>query len=137
MLKPIFNELEMTKIVLTKFNESWLDKNPDPVVLYNIIQDQLSLNIFQRVVTQEVLSHVISNKKCQCLGRDKQLLFYIRRERGVGKRKIIEAIYLGFSLLKIRSELLIVAPTGVAAVKIRGATIYKALSIDRHEKNKK
>lgn len=37
MLKPIFDDLEMSGFILTDIDENWLDQNPDLVVLYNII----------------------------------------------------------------------------------------------------
>lgn len=65
MLEPIFNEMKMSKAVLTKIDKSCFDDNLDSVVLYGIIQDQLLLNTLQRVVVEEVLSHAISNKRYQ------------------------------------------------------------------------
>ena len=49
----------------------------------------------------------------------------------------MEVIHLRFSLLKIRLELLIAAATGGVAANIGLATIYGALNIDEHVKNKK
>ena len=137
MLEPIFDELEISAIVPTKFDKSWLDKNSDPIVLCNIIQGQLPLNSLQRVVVEEVLSHAISNKGCQCQDKGKQLLLYVRKEGRVRKSRIIEAIQLGFGLLKKRSKLLIAASTRASAADIGGVTIHRALSIDGRVKNKK
>ena len=100
MFKPIFDELEMSGIVLTEFDESRLGKNPDLVVLCNIIQGRLPLNTLKHVIVEKVLSHAISNKECQCQDKGEQLLLYVRKEGKVGKSRVVEIIHLGFSLLK-------------------------------------
>lgn len=44
MLKPIFDKLEIFKDVFIEINISWLNKNSDLGVLYNIIQSEFLLN---------------------------------------------------------------------------------------------
>lgn len=56
-------------------------------------------------------------------------MFYIRDEGRVRKIRVVKAIYLRFSCLKRRKQLLIVAPAGAATANIGGATIHGALSI--------
>lgn len=66
ILELIFNELEMFVALFTEIDKSWLDKNSDLILLYDIIQGRLSLNILQLILVKEVLSHIISNKRCWC-----------------------------------------------------------------------
>lgn len=65
ILELIFNKIEMSKAVLTKINKSCLGDDPNPVILYDIILDQLSLNTLQCIIIRKALSHAISNKRCQ------------------------------------------------------------------------
>lgn len=37
ILKPVFDKFKIYKAVFTKIDKSWLDKNLDLVILYNII----------------------------------------------------------------------------------------------------
>lgn len=78
---------------------------------------------------KKTLNHVIFNKGNQCHYKSDQLLLYIKREKGVGKNKVVRAIHLGFNYLKKQTKLLILAPTRATMAKISGATIYGALSI--------
>lgn len=64
----------------------------------------------QRVVVKKTLNHLIINKGHQCQNRSKQFLYYVKKKGGVGKNRVVKAIYLGFNFLQKRSELLIVAP---------------------------
>ena len=57
-------------------------------------------------------------------------LLYIRGEGKVGKSRIVKAIHMGFMFLERQSELLLVAPSGIAAANISGATVHNALNID-------
>lgn len=61
----------------------------------------------------------------------------MRGEGGVGKSRVVKTIYLGFSFLKKRSELVIAVLIRVATANIRNATMYSALNIDGRMKNKK
>lgn len=85
IFKPISDELEMSKTVLIKIDESELGKNPDLIVLCNIIQGRLHLNILQHIIVEEVLSYFISNKRCQCQNWGKSLLSYIRKREELEK----------------------------------------------------
>ncbi len=134
-LEPLMDEIEMSEKLLTEVEYNRLSENPEVIILYDIIQDRLPLNHLQRVVVKKVLNHTILNKGNQCHHRSEQLLLYVRGEGGVGKSRVVKAIHLRFSFLKRRKELLIAAPTGVAAANIGGATIHGALSIqDRIQK---
>ena len=77
-----------------------------------------------------MLNHAILNKKNQCHHKNDQFLLYVRREGGVGKSRIVKIIYLGFSFLKKRKELLIATPTKTITANIGGATIHEVLNID-------
>ena len=137
ILELIIDEIEMSEEHLTKVEYNRLGENPQAVILCDIIQNQLPLNHLQMVVVEEALNHAILNKRNQCRHRSDQLLLYVRGEGGVGKSRVIKAIYLGFSFLKRQTELLIAAPTGAAAANIGGATIHEALSIDERIQSKK
>ncbi len=130
ILEPIIGKIEMSEEYLTKVESSYLSDNPQAIILYDIIQDQLPLNHLQRVVVEEVLNHAICNEENQCHLRSDQLLLYVRGKGGVGKNRIVKAIYLGFSFLKRRKELLIAASTRAITANISGATIHRTLSID-------
>lgn len=93
--------------------------------------------MLQRIVVEEVLNYAISNKGCQCQDKSKQLLFHIKREKEIGKSKIVETIYLRFSFFKKRSGLLIKTLIRVASANIRSIIIFKVLSINEQVKNKK
>lgn len=120
ILEPIIDEIEMSEEHLTKVEYNRLGENPQAVILCNIIQNRLPLNHLQRVVIEEALNHAIVNKGNQCGHRSDQLLLYVRGEGGVGKSRVVKAIYLGFSFLKRRTELLIATRTGAAAANIGG-----------------
>ena len=56
----------MLEEYLTKIKYSRLGNNPQAIILYEIIQDWLSLNHLQRVVVEKMLNHAIFNKGNQC-----------------------------------------------------------------------
>lgn len=85
----------------------------------------------QRVVVEKALNHAIINKRRQYQDKSNQFLLYIRENGGVGKSKIIKAIYLGFNFLKRQFELLIIASTSIAMANIRVVTIHRALNTDK------
>lgn len=62
ILELIFNKIEMFKAVLIKIDKSCLGNDLDPVILNDIIQDQLFLNTLHCVVIEKALNHAISNK---------------------------------------------------------------------------
>ncbi len=130
ILEPIMDKIEILEKI---FNQSSIQppwQKSKAIILYDIIYNRLPLNHLQRVVVEEVLNYAILNKVNQCHLRSDQLLLYVRREGGVGKNRIIKAIHLGFSFLKKRKKLLIIALIRAVIAKIGGATIYKALNID-------
>ena len=55
----------MSEEFLTKIEKNHFDKNPQAVILCDIIQDQLSHNYLQKIVVEKALNHVIVNKKHQ------------------------------------------------------------------------
>lgn len=114
-----------------------LGKNLQTVIPCNIIQDRLFLNYLQRIVIEKALNHTIVNKRRQYQDKSDQFLLYIRKKGGVGKSRVIKAIYLRFNFLKKQSELLIIAPTDAVMANIRDATIHKTLSIDKRVQSKK
>ncbi len=130
ILEPIISKIEISEEHLTKVEFSRLGNNLQAIILYDIIQDRLLFNYLQRVVVEEVLNHAICNEGNQCHLRSDQLLLYVRGEGGVGKSRIVKAIYLGFSFLKRQKALLITAPTRAATAHIDGVTIHGVLNVD-------
>ena len=63
VLEPIIDEIEMLEQHLTEIEYSRLGKDPQIVILYDIIHNQFSLNHLQRVIVKEALNHAILNKK--------------------------------------------------------------------------
>lgn len=100
IIKPIIDKIEMSEKHLTEVEYSRLSKNPQAIILYDIIQDWLFLNPLQRVIVKKVLSYAILSKGNQYYHRSKQILLYVRGKRGVGKIRILKAIHLRFSFLK-------------------------------------
>ena len=94
---------------LTKIESSYFGDNPQTIILYNIIQDQILPNYLQKVVVEKVLNHAIFNIKKQCHHTNNQLLLYIRGIREVRKSKIIKAFHLEFCFLKRQKKLIIAA----------------------------
>lgn len=62
ILEPMIDEIEISQKYLIKVEYNRLGKNPQTIILYDIIQDRLPLNHLQRVVMEEALNHVIPNK---------------------------------------------------------------------------
>ncbi len=71
-LEQLIDKVEMLEELLTEVEYNRLSKNPDVIILYDIIQDRLTLNHLQRVVVEEVLNHPILNKGNQCHHRSEQ-----------------------------------------------------------------
>ena len=55
----------MLKELLTKVEYNCLSKNPQVIILCDIIKDWLPFNHLQRVVVEEVLNHAILNMENQ------------------------------------------------------------------------
>lgn len=66
ILEPIFDKIKMLEKFLTKIEKDRFGKNPQAIILCDIIQDQLSLNYLQRVVIEEAFNQAIVNKRRQC-----------------------------------------------------------------------
>ncbi len=57
------------------------------------------------------------------------MLLYIGGKGGVGKSQVIRAIVAGMDLINCKEELILIAPTGAAAVNIASNTYYTSLDI--------
>ena len=62
ILELIIDEIEISEEHLTKVEYNRLGKNPQAVILCDIIQNRLPLNHLQRVVVEKALNHAILNK---------------------------------------------------------------------------
>ena len=83
ILEPIIHKIEMWKKHLIKVKYNRLNKNPQAIILYGIIQNRLLLNHLQSIVVEEAVNHAILNKKNQCCHRSDQFLLFVKREEGV------------------------------------------------------
>lgn len=61
----MIDEIEMSEKHLTKLKYNWFSKNPQAIILYDIIQDRLPFNYLQSVVVEKTLNHIILNKRYQ------------------------------------------------------------------------
>ncbi len=104
--------------------------NSDSRALCDHIYLLLPLNQLQRLIVEGILDHAIKFKEKMFLDSGKQLLIYIRGERGVGKSRVMKVIEMGFILLSRRNELVISAPTGSAANSIGGSIVHIALGVN-------
>ncbi|KAF5325769.1 hypothetical protein D9611_000667 [Ephemerocybe angulata] len=86
-------------------NEFSLDSNPEQHRAFRIISDHITMG-------------------------GKQLLIYVGGSGGTGKSHVIKAIVALFTRLGRRSELLLGAPTGIAAVLIGGSTLHSLALIN-------
>lgn len=91
----------------------------------------------QHIIIEEVISYIISNKRCYYQNIGKQLLLYIRKERKMRKNRVIEAICLRFNFLIRKSECLIVVFRRIVVANNKDVIIYKTLGINKQVKNKK
>lgn len=73
---------------------------------------------------EDILDHIIPNKRKMFLNFDQQLLIYIRDEEDVRKSTLINIIEMSFSLLSRMTELIISAPTCSAANGIGESIMY-------------
>lgn len=64
-LELLMDEIEILEKHLTKVEYNRLNKNPEVIILCDIIQDQLPFHHLQRVVVEKVLNYVILNKENQ------------------------------------------------------------------------
>lgn len=81
---------------------------------------------------EEILDHIIRNKKKLYIIREDQLLLYIRGEEKIGKSYIIHVLEMGFTLLDRKNELMLSISIGYAAKDIRRNIVYITLSINTY-----
>lgn len=130
ILDLIVDEITMSKEHLIQIEYNRLGENSQAIILCNIIYNWLSLNYLSRILVEEALHHIITNKGNQYRNRSDQFLLYIKGKRRVGKSRVIKVIYLGFCFLRRQKKLVITTPTRFAIANIAGAIINGALSID-------
>lgn len=99
-------------------------------IVSNVI-DHMSLhqNIEQLRAFMIIVHHVFVG--------DDQLLMHVSGVGGTGKSHLISAIVLFFEEIKRRHELMLSAPTGIAAVLIKGFTLHALLLMSPNWKSKK
>ncbi|KAF5316214.1 hypothetical protein D9619_006531 [Psilocybe cf. subviscida] len=89
--------------VIEKMN---LSSNPEQLKAFNTVADHLAT------------------------GKTDQLLMYVSGVGGTGKSHVIRSIITLFDCLGVRERLLLGAPTGIAAVLIRGQTLHSLTLIN-------
>ena len=115
--------------------------NKLPAILDNIINENIrSLNMKQREVFNFIdkwSRDYIKSFRCKVIKKVKSFNIFITGGAGVGKFHLIKVIVL--SLNKVlgykgsnvdKPRILLLAPTGVAAININGTTIHSGLGID-------
>jgi hypothetical protein len=107
-----------------------LGPNPTGLAVTQVIQDTLPLYYKQALLVRSVLDHAIQLAGNPTVEAGNQLLLYTAGEGGTGKSRVIKAIELGYTLLRRKQEVVLMAPTGTAAHNIGGRTIHTALGID-------
>lgn len=80
-----------------------------------LVRETLPLNQKQFLVVRKILSHAIRHDGKLTLDAEDQMLFAVAGEGGVGKTRVIKAVELGLELLRRKDEVLLLAPTGLAA----------------------
>ena len=70
------------------------------------------------------------------VSKQKQKLLYVGGEDGVGKSQIVKTIVAGMDLVFRKNEVILMAPTGVAADNISGNTCHTVLGIGLGKKQK-
>ena len=129
-LQPILNNSSLPNPSSSHALPNFLPVNADCKAVANHIHAVLSLNVLQCLVVKEVLNHIIKNKKKLYVTRENHLLLYVRKEGGVGKSHMINALEMGFALLNRRNELVLSASTGCTAKGIGRSNVYRALKIN-------
>jgi PIF1-like helicase len=107
-----------------------LGDHPSASALTNIVKQALPLNKKQTMILEHVLSVALASKDhpYDPSKRD-QLLLHVSGEGGVGKSRAISASVVGMHLLHRKDEVILLGPTGTAAVNIDGGTYHGALGI--------
>ena len=109
---------------------SRMGPNPTGTSVTELVHETLPLNQKHFLVVRKILSHAIKHHGKPTLEAEDQMLLAVTGERGVGKTRVIKAVELGFELRRRKEEVILLAPTGVAAYNIGGRTIHTALSIN-------
>ena len=105
-------------------------ENPTGVTLINLISEDIPLNHRQRLLVDRILSHALSwSDVAYDASKRDQMLLYIGGEGGTGKSQMIKAIVAGMDLICRKDEVILMAPTGVAAHHIDGNTYHTSLGI--------
>jgi hypothetical protein len=105
-------------------------ENPTGATLIDLISEDIPLNRKQRLVVERILSDALSwSGVAYDASRQEQMLLYVGGEGGTGKSQIIKAIVAGMDLICRKDEVILMAPTGVAADNIGGNTYHTSLGI--------
>lgn len=126
----------LTTVNISSFDDRRLRVGRDPTgnSLTSLVEEQIPLNVKQRMVVEKVFSEALSWAEYPSdSSRRKQMLLCIIGEGGTGKSQVIKAIVTGMDLLHRKKEVILTAPTGAAADNIGGNTYHTSLgiSIDR------
>ena len=123
-LEPILADIDTTPA------NSTLPSLPDhPTVesLMPFIMGKVPLNRKQRLVVEKVLSAALSWKDHPYGSSERKQMLLHLSSAGVGKSQVVKGVVAGMDLLGRKDELIIMAPTGIAADKIGGSTYHTAL----------
>jgi len=135
ILHPILNSVEGIQNLAHR--RSQVGSNPSGETLTMIVSEDLPLNQKQRLIVEQVLSEALTWKDyAYDASKRKQKLLYVGGEGGVGKSQIVKAIVAGMDLIFRKDEVILMAPTGVAADNISGNTCHTALGIGLGKKQK-
>ena len=108
----------------------FLEDNPSASTVMDLVCEKLSLNRKQRLVAEKVVPEAISWKDNPYdASKRNQLLMYVGGEAGFGKSRIVKAIMMALSLLQRQAEIVLMAPTRLAADNIDGNTYHTTLGI--------
>ena len=126
--------------ILTPTNSSIANFNQPPVLTDNQINEKIcSLNEGQRKVFNVILTWAVEfakNRNCNMPAKIEPLHIFLTGKGGTGKSHLVKVVFHTVSKVLLRKgsdpekkRVLLLAPTGVAAVNIGGTTIHSALGI--------
>lgn len=81
ILEPIIDNIEILEEYLTKIEYMYFSKNPQTILLYNIIQNRLLFNHLQRMIIKKLLNYAIFNKKIKCRYESKNFYSILRKNK--------------------------------------------------------
>lgn len=115
ILEPILSDGNVTPTLIDRRLQ--VGPSPTGTSLTTLVAEHIPLNTKQRLVVQRILSQALSWKDhpYDPLKRQ-QTLLYVGGEGGVGKSQIIKAIVEGMNLINRKHEVILMAPTGAAAI---------------------